>query len=68
MTTQTIGRIIVATFTLDGHHKVNVHNHEGKLHANCGTCAMSRTVEMAAVFATENQIYKITVDGAELTR
>jgi hypothetical protein len=60
---------IAATFTLNGHHKVIVHHTmNDRLFATCMTCALSQTVARAAVFATENQIYRITIDGAELSR
>ena len=66
-TIKTTGHV-AAVFTLHGHHKVTVRNVNGQLFATCDTCALSQTIERAAVFATENGIYTIAVDGAELTR
>ncbi len=59
---------IAATFTLNGHHKITVNNSNGQLFATCDTCALSQTMARAAVFATENGIYSMTVDGAEIKR
>jgi len=66
-TTKIIGHI-AAIFTLRGHHKVIVRNSNGQLFADCDTCALSQIEARAAVFATENGINRISVEGSELTQ
>jgi hypothetical protein len=57
----------VARFMLDN-HLVTVSKSEDGLTATCNTCSLSITAVNAAVFASENGIYKMTFDGAELKR
>ena len=59
---------IAAIFTLRGHHKVIVRNSNGQLFATCDTFALSQTEARAAIFATENGVIRMSIEGSELTR
>ena len=61
-----------ARFILHGHHVVLVYGDRNdpaaEAYATCDTCSLSKTIALAAVFAYQNGILKLTVDGADLIR
>jgi len=59
-------------FLLHGHHVVLVYGDRNdpsvEGYATCDTCSLSKTIALAAVFAYQHGILKLTVDGADLKR
>ena len=58
----------VAIFKLNDQHDVIVRRSNDGLIATCDTCSLSATAVKAVIFAFENRIYRMMIDGAHFKR
>ena len=58
----------VAIFMLNDQHRLIVHKGTAGLTVDCRTCSISATAAKAVIFAFENGIFRMMIDGANFKR
>lgn len=58
----------VAIFKLNDQHRMIVHRTDTGLTVDCRTCSLSATLAKAVIFAFENGIFRMMIDGANFKR
>ena len=58
----------VAIFMLNDQHRLIVHRGTVGLTVDCRTCSISATAAKAVIFAFENGIFRMMIDGANFKR
>jgi len=58
----------VARFKLNDQHDLIVRRSDDELTVTCDTCSISATAAKAVIFAFENGVFRMMIDGANLKR
>jgi hypothetical protein len=58
----------VARFKLNDQHDLIVRRGDAGLTVTCDTCSISETASKAVIFAFENGIFRMMIDGANFKR
>jgi hypothetical protein len=58
----------VARFKLNDQHDLIVRRSDDGLIVTCDTCSISETASKAVIFAYENGVFRMTIDGANFKR
>jgi len=58
----------VARFKLNDQHDLIVRRSDDELTVTCDTCSISATAAKAVIFAFENGVFRMMIDGANFKR